>query len=62
MRFRDWYLLNPVVHITSQFRKAFFVTYDAVHVQPLYVFVISCVLGTLGMLFLLKNYRFILQR
>jgi capsular polysaccharide transport system permease protein len=61
-RFRDWFMLNPVAHITSQIRKGFFITYDAVYVQPVYVFVISCVLGIFGMLFLLKNYQFILQR
>lgn len=61
-RFRDWFMLNPVTHVVSQVRKGFFITYDAVYVQPLYVFIVSCVLGIFGMLFLLKNYQLILQR
>ncbi len=56
-RFRDLLMLNPLIHITSQMRKGFFVTYDAVYVRPLYVFTISLVLGIFGMLFLIKNHK-----
>jgi len=56
-RFRDLFMLNPLAHITSQMRKGFFGTYDAVYVQPLYVFMISLVVGIFGMLFLLKNHK-----
>lgn len=56
-KFRDWFMLNPLPHITSQFRRGFFATYDAVHVSPGYVFVLSVVLGSIGLLFLLKNHK-----
>jgi len=56
-RFRDLFMINPLAHVTSQMRKGFFGTYDAVYVQPLYVFMISLVVGIFGMLFLLKNHK-----
>jgi len=57
MRFRDYYMLNPIAHITSQMRKGFFATYEASYVNPTYVFIISFVLLSLGLLFLLKNHK-----
>ncbi|MCE8519320.1 ABC transporter permease [Ruegeria pomeroyi] len=59
-RFRDLFMLNPLPHITSQMRKGFFATYDAVYVSPLYVFVISLVLGIFGLLFLTRHHKDIL--
>ena len=56
-RFREIFMLNPLAHITSQVRKGFFATYDAVHVAPSYVFIISLIMGIFGMLFLLKNHK-----
>lgn len=56
-RFRDMFMLNPLAHITSQFRKGFFATYDAVYVSPSYVFILSMILGIFGMLFLMKNHK-----
>lgn len=55
--FRDYLLWNPVVHITSQFRKGLFSTYDAVYADPLYVFVTALLLSILGLTFLRKHYR-----
>lgn len=56
-QYRDLFMLNPLAHITSQMRKGFFATYDAVNVQPIYVFLISLVLGIFGLLFLIKNHK-----
>ena len=61
-RFRDLFMLNPVAHVISQFRKGFFETYDAVHVSPVYVFIISLILGTFGFLFLLRNHKSVIDR
>jgi capsular polysaccharide transport system permease protein len=61
-RFRDIYMLNPLAHMTSQMRKGFFATYDAVYVSPLYVFMVSLVVGIFGLLFLLKNHKDIMLK
>ena len=60
--FRDWFMLNPMAHVISQFRKGFFATYDAVYVNPSYVFMFSLVLGMFGLLFLLKNHKDIMLK
>lgn len=56
-RFRDIYMLNPIAHITSEMRKGFYATYDAVYVRPTYVFMVALVLTIFGLLFLLKNHK-----
>lgn len=56
-RFRDYYMLNPLAHVTSEMRKGFFASYDAVHVRPLYVFLVAMVLSIFGLVFLLKNHK-----
>ena len=53
---RGLLMLNPLMHITSEMRKGLFSTYDAVHVNSVYVFFISLVLGALGLL-LLRRYH-----
>lgn len=60
--YRDILLINPMLHVTSQFRKGFFITYDGVHVAPLYVFTVSMVLAIFGLLLLLRNYKDIMQK
>ena len=60
--FRDWLLWNPLVHVTGQMRKAFFYSYDAPWVSPVYVFSIAAALSLMGLLFLRRYYREILDR
>lgn len=55
-------MINPVAHIISEFRKGFYATYEAVHVNSLYVYVIILVVGALGMILLLKNHKDIALR
>ncbi|MFN4056647.1 MAG: ABC transporter permease [Roseinatronobacter sp.] len=55
--FRGYLLWNPLIHITSQFRKGLFSTYDAVYVNALYVFVTALLLSILGLIFLRRYYR-----
>lgn len=59
---RDWFMLNPLPHITSQFRKGFFATYEGVYIDPIYVFIFSLVVGMFGLLFLLKNHKDIMLK
>jgi len=59
---RDYFMLNPLAHITSEMRKGLFITYDAVYVNPLYVFCISLVLSVLGLLFLRRYHKDIILK
>lgn len=61
-QFRDLFMLNPLAHVISQFRNGFFITYDAVYVSPVYVFMVSLILGGFGFLFLLRNHKDVLQK
>ncbi|RVT83507.1 sugar ABC transporter permease [Rhodobacteraceae bacterium CCMM004] len=56
-QFRDWLMLNPLIHGTSEMRKGFYATYDAVHVVPLYPYLFGLVLAIFGMLLLLRNHK-----
>jgi len=59
---REIFMWNPMAQVISQFRKGFYSTYDAVYVTPMYPFLLSMVIGSLGLLFLLRNYRSLLLR
>ena len=54
---RDYLMWNPLMHATSEMRKGMFVTYDAVHVSPLYVFTLSLGLTMLGLLLLRRHHK-----
>ena len=55
-----WY--NPLIHVTGEMRAAFYVSYEAPYVSPYYVFGLSLVLTTFGMLFLRRYHRDIIYR
>jgi capsular polysaccharide transport system permease protein len=59
---REYFLYNPLAHVIAQIRKGYFASYDAPYVSPLYVFVLSMALGTIGLLLLLRNYKDILLK
>jgi capsular polysaccharide transport system permease protein len=59
MRSILWY--NPLVHIVGQMRHGFYPSYDAVYVSPFYVFSLSFVSLALGLLFLRRYHRDILN-
>ncbi len=54
-----WY--NPLIHVTGEMRSAFFVSYDAPYVSPLYVFTLSLILLVFGLLFIRRYHRDILN-
>lgn len=60
-RLRDTYMLLPLPHMTSEMRRGFYATYDAVHVQPIYVYLLSMVLLVIGMILLLRNHKLLAQ-
>lgn len=57
----DYLLWNPLMHITAEMRTGFYVGYDAVYVDPLYVFGVSLVIGLFGMIFLYRYHRDMLE-
>lgn len=50
-------LYNPLMHITSEMRAAFYYSYEASFVSPTYVFGVSLVLFALGLLLLRRFHR-----
>jgi len=59
--FRSYLWYNPIIHIVGQMRSGFYVTYDAPYVSPLYIFGLGLVLTTLGLVFLRRYHRVILN-
>ena len=60
-QFREYIWYNPLMHVTGEMRGAFFVSYEASYVSPLYVFLTSLVLFVVGLLFLRRYHRDILN-
>lgn len=59
--YRGWLWYNPLMHVTGEMRAAFYKSYEAAYVSPLYVFILAAVFGTLGLLFLWRYHRDILE-
>lgn len=59
--YRGWLWWNPLVHCIGVIRSGFYIHYDALYASPLYVFVVSGVVGMTGMLFLSRHYRDLLE-
>lgn len=55
-----WY--NPLVHVVGMMRRGFYPTYDALYVSPTYVFGVSLICMTAGLVLLGRYYRDILNR
>ncbi|GHF05263.1 transport permease protein [Aliiroseovarius zhejiangensis] len=60
--FRDYLALNPLVHVVGEMRRGFYATYDATWVNPAFVYGVGLVLATLGLIFLARYHREILNR
>ncbi|MEM9317799.1 MAG: ABC transporter permease [Pseudomonadota bacterium] len=52
---------NPLIHIVGQMRTAFFPTYDAAYVEPLYVYGLALFLLAAGLVFLSRYHRDIIH-
>ena len=55
-----WY--NPLLHVTGEMRNAFYLQYEPNWVSPLYVFSVAAITGALGMVFLHRYHRDMLER
>ena len=60
-KFRDLLMLNPVAHIVSMMRSGVYVSYDAVYVSEVYVYMVSGGLSVLGLVLLHRYHRIILD-
>lgn len=58
---RDYLWWNPLIHIIGQVRKGIYATYDAPYVSPLYVFAVSLILTTTGIMLLRRYYSDIIN-
>lgn len=59
--YRGYMLWNPLVHIVSQMRRAFYPYYDAPYVSGVFVFGLGLGFCALGMVFLLRYHRDLLN-
>ena len=59
--YQDWLWYNPLVHIIGTMRAGFYNSYDAVYANQTYVFALSGLLGFLGLVFLRRYHRDIME-
>lgn len=58
---RDWLLWNPLAHVIAEVRKGFYHGYTPSYVSPAYVFGIALVCGVVGLLFVWRTHRDLLE-
>jgi capsular polysaccharide transport system permease protein len=59
--YRDYLWYNPLIHVVGMIRSGFYPTYNANYVSPLYVYGVSLLLIAIGLLFLRRHYRSVLD-
>ena len=59
--YRDYLWYNPLIHVTGEMRRGFYATYDGAYINPLYVYMISVVAFTIGLIFLSRYHRVLLN-
>lgn len=60
--YQDWLWFNPLVHIVGLMRSGFYSSYDPYYVSFSYVAGVSMICLTVGLLFLSRYYRDLLDR
>lgn len=60
--FRSYIWFNPLIHVTGEMRSAFYLNYRNDYVSPAYVFGVSLVAGVVGLMFLRRYHRDILEQ
>jgi capsular polysaccharide transport system permease protein len=58
---QPWFLWNPLVHVVAEVRSGFYHGYDPTFISPVLVFVVALVAGALGLLFLWRYHRDVLE-
>lgn len=60
--YQGWLWFNPLVHVIGLMRSGFYSTYDAYYVSVPYVAAVSMICLSVGLLFLSRYYRDLLDR
>jgi len=60
-RFQVFLWWNPLVHVVGQMRKAFYPSYDAAYVSATFVFLLSLTTMLIGLVFLARYHRDLLN-
>ncbi|MER5173963.1 ABC transporter permease [Thioclava kandeliae] len=55
--YSSWLDWNPLVHVTGEMRKAFYYSYHPDYLDIGYVYLVSLICGTVGLFFLRRYYR-----
>ena len=61
MPYRDWLWYNPLVHVVGLARAAFYPSYDAQYASPVYVICVGAISLLVGLIFLHRYHRDILN-
>ena len=61
MPYREYLWYNPLIHITGLARSGFYSTYEPDYVDPVYVLTVSLVSLSLGLVFLRRHHRDLLN-
>ena len=59
--YQEWLWYNPLIHIVGLMRARFYNSYDASYASPIYIYAISVVFGFLGLVFLRRYHRDIME-
>lgn len=60
--YRSWLDWNPLVHVTGQMRRAFYYSYRAEYLDVRYVYLVALSCGMLGLFFLRRYYRNMMEK
>ncbi|WP_330646968.1 ABC transporter permease [Thioclava sp. FTW29] len=60
--YSTWLNWNPLVHVTGEMRTAFYYSYHAEYLNPGYVYLVALICGTLGLFFLRRYYRDMMEK
>ncbi|MBP1804886.1 ABC transporter permease [Rubellimicrobium aerolatum] len=61
VQWQAWLVWNPIVHIIAEVRTGFYHGYQPAYVSPAYVFGVALATGAVGLLFLWRHHRDILE-
>ncbi|MBB96977.1 MAG: sugar ABC transporter permease [Rhodobacteraceae bacterium] len=59
--YSEWLQWNPLVHAIARVRTGFYVHYSPPYIDEFYVYTVATVIGVVGMLFLSRHYRELLE-
>lgn len=60
--YRSWLDWNPLVHVTGEMRRGFYYSYRAEYLNQTYVWIVALICCLLGLFFLRRYYRDMMER